>query len=150
VIGSIVVAVGIHSPGSLILAFVPMFFIAAAFFYMNRVDADCGTTFSWVTRALGPYMGWIGGWAICTTGILVVGSLADVSAYYTYDLLELESGGKPLFKNELAVAALAVAIVAVVTAIVVIGTEISAHLQRVLRSFGSGRCACSRARSSSG
>jgi amino acid transporter len=81
VIGSIVVAVGIHAPGSLILAFVPMFFIAAAFFYMNRVDTDCGTTFSWVTRALGPYMGWIGGWAICTTGILVVGSLADVSAY---------------------------------------------------------------------
>jgi amino acid transporter len=83
VIGSIVVAVGIHAPGTLILGFVPMFFIAAAFFYMNRVDTDCGTTFSWVTRALGPYAGWLGGWAICTTGILVVGSLADVSAYYT-------------------------------------------------------------------
>ena len=141
VIGSIVVAVGIHAPGSLILAFVPMFFIAAAFFYMNRVDTDCGTTFSWVTRALGPYMGWIGGWAICTTGILVVGSLADVSAYYTYDLLGLESGGKPLFKNELAVAALAVAIVAVMTAIVVIGTEISAHLQRVFTFFQIGALA---------
>ena len=75
----------------------------------------------------------MGGWAICTTGILVVGSLADVSAYYTYDLLGLEGGdGKPLYRNELAVAALAVAIIAVMTTICVIGTEISAHLQRVL------------------
>jgi amino acid transporter len=138
VIGTIVVAVGIHAPGSLIFSFVPMFFIAAAFFYMNRVDTDCGTTFSWVTRALGPYAGWLGGWAICMTGILVVGSLADVSAYYTFDLLGLESGGKPLFRNEQAVAALAVLIVVVMTAIVVIGTEISAHLQRVLTFFQVG------------
>jgi amino acid transporter len=133
VIGSIVVATGIHAPGVLLLSFVPMFFIAAAFYYMNRVDTDCGTTFSWVTRALGPHWGFMGGWAICTTGILVVGSLADVSAYYAYDLLGLEGGdGKPLYTNELAVAALAVAIIAVMTTICVIGTELSAHLQRVL------------------
>jgi amino acid transporter len=141
VIGSIVVAVGIHAPGVLLLSFVPMFFIAAAFFYMNRVDTDCGTTFSWVTRAMGPWMGWLGGWAICTTGILVVGSLADVSAYYFYDLLGLESGGKPLYKNELAVAALAVAVIVVMTTICVIGTEISAHLQRVLTFFQMGALA---------
>jgi hypothetical protein len=90
----------------------PAYSLAAAFYYMNRVDTDCGTTFSWVTRALGPYAGWIGGWAICTTGILVVGSLADVSAFYLYDLLGLTfDGGKPLYKSEIAVAALAVAII---------------------------------------
>jgi amino acid transporter len=133
VIGSIVVAVGVKAPGVLLVSFVPMFFIAAAFFYMNRVDTDCGTTFSWVTRGMGPWVGWMGGWAICTTGILVVGSLADVSAYYLYDLLNLTyDGGKPLYKSEVAVAALAVAIIAVMTTICVIGTEISARLQRVL------------------
>jgi amino acid transporter len=133
VIGSIVVAVGVKAPAVLLVSFIPMFFIAAAFFYMNRVDTDCGTTFSWVTRAMGPYAGWVGGFAICTTGILVIGSLADVSAFYTYDLLGLEGGdGKPLYRNELAVAILAVAIIAVMTWICVIGTEISAHLQRVL------------------
>ena len=57
VIGSIVVAVGVKAPGVLLLAFIPMFFIAAAFFYMNRVDTDCGTTFSWVTRGMGPWVG---------------------------------------------------------------------------------------------
>ena len=73
--------------------------------------------------------------AICTTGILVVGSLADVSAYYFYDLLGLESGGAPLYENEVAVAALAVVVIAAMTTVCVIGTEISAHLQRVLTFF---------------
>ncbi len=128
VIGSIVVATGIHSPGVLLLSFVPMFFIAAAFYWMNRVDTDCGTTFSWVTRALGPYWGFMGGWAICTTGILVVGSLADVSAFYLYDLLGLDE----LKKERAAVVGLAVVMIIVMTTICVIGTEISARLQRVL------------------
>ncbi len=138
VIGSIVVAVGVKAPAVLLVSFIPMFFIAAAFFYMNRVDTDCGTTFSWVTRGMGPWMGWLGGWAICTTGILVIGSLADVSVYYLYDLLGLTGGEtnsgnpKPLFKSDVAVAIGAVVIIAVMTAICVIGTEISAKLQRVL------------------
>ena len=86
-IGSIVVVVGVQAPAALLTAFIPMFLIAAAFFYMNRADPDAGTTFSWVTRALGPFPGWIGGWAICMTGILVVGSLADVGARYFYLLI---------------------------------------------------------------
>ena len=131
VIGSIVVAVGIHAPGVLLLSFAPMFFIAAAFFYLNRADQDCGTTFSWVTRAMGPYLGFMGGWAICTIGILVVGSLADVSAFYLFDLLALDE----LKKERVAVVSLAIVIIVVMTTICVIGTEISARLQRVL-TFG--------------
>jgi amino acid transporter len=131
VIGSIVVATGLHAPGILLLSFVPMFFIAAAFFYLNRADQDCGTTFSWVTRAMGPYAGFMGGWAICTTGILVVGSLADVSAFYTYDLFGLDE----LKKSREAVITFAVVIIVVMTTICVIGTQVSARLQRVM-TFG--------------
>ncbi|MGH2962451.1 MAG: APC family permease [Solirubrobacterales bacterium] len=128
VIGSIVVAVGVVAPGSLLLAFVPMFFIAAAFYYMNRADQDCGTTFSWVTRAMGPWFGWIGGWAIFTTGVLVIGSLADVSAFYIYRLFDLES----LKNSREAVVILAVVIIVIMTAICVIGTELSARVQRIM------------------
>ena len=128
VIGSIVVAAGVQAPAVLLVSFIPMFFIAGAFYYMNKVDQDCGTTFSWVTRALGPYAGWIGGWAIFTTGVLVIGSLADVSAYYLYDLLGLID----LRNSRSAVIILAVVIVAVMTAICVIGTELSAKVQRVM------------------
>ncbi len=125
VIGIVVVGVGVQAPAVLLASFVPMFFIAAAFYYMNRVDADCGTTFSWVTRALGPYAGWIGGWAICTTGILVIGSLADVAARYLYELIGVDAS--------LQVRTLtAVGVIAAMTYICVIGTEISARLQNIL------------------
>jgi hypothetical protein len=49
VIGLVVVTVGVQAPAVLLASFVPMFFVATAFYYMNRADQDCGTTFSWVT-----------------------------------------------------------------------------------------------------
>ncbi len=64
VIGTVTVVVGFQAPGAMLASFVPMFLIAGAFFYMNRADQDAGTTFSWVTRALGPWLGWLGGWAV--------------------------------------------------------------------------------------
>ena len=95
---------------------------------MNRADQDCGTTFSWVTRAMGPYMGWMGGWAITMTGVLVIGSLADVAARYTFLFFGLDG----LAGDKWAVIAFAVVLIAVMTWICVIGTEASARLQRIL------------------
>ena len=125
VIGLVVVLVGVQAPAVLLASFVPMFFIATAFFYMNRADQDCGTTFSWVTRAMGPWWGWMGGWAVCTTGILVVGSLADVAARYGLLLVGWESAAE----SKPAVTAIAVAIIALMTAVCVIGTDLSARVQ---------------------
>ncbi len=128
VIGLLVVGAGLQAPAVLIVSFIPMFFIAAAFYYMNRADPDCGTTFSWVTRALGPYLGWIGGWAISVTGILVVGSLADVAARYTYLLVGWDAAAE----SKWAVVTFAVVLIMAMTAICVIGTEFSARAQRIM------------------
>ena len=72
VIGSTALIAGVKVPAVLWVAFVPMFLIASAFFSLNKVDSDCGTTFAWVTRAIGPWPGWIAGWAVTLTGVLVV------------------------------------------------------------------------------
>jgi len=128
VIGSLVVVVGIQAPGALLASFVPMFLIAGAFFYMNRADRDAGTTFSWVTRTLGPWVGWIGGWAVCMTGILVIGSLADVGARYTYLVVGWDSAAG----SKAAVVALAIAYIVVLTWVCILGTELSARLQNVM------------------
>src|ERR1700678_4223200 len=77
---------GVQSPAVIIVAFFPMAFIAAAYYYMNRADPDCGTTFAWVTKAMGPYLGWQGGWAIVVADVLVMPSLADVAGNYTFQL----------------------------------------------------------------
>jgi amino acid transporter len=128
VLGIVVVGVGVQAPAVLLASFVPMFLIASSFYYMNRADPDCGTSFSWITRAIGPGAGWMGGWAICTTGVIVIGSLADVAAYYTFDLFTLDS----LRDSKAAVTVFAIVIIALMTAVCVLGTELSALVQRVM------------------
>ena len=61
VIGLVVVTVGVQAPAVLLASFTPIFFVATAFYDMNCADQDCGTTFSWATRDMGPWAGWIGG-----------------------------------------------------------------------------------------
>ncbi len=128
IIGPMVALVGVFAPGALLASFVPMLLIASAFYYLNRVDSDCGTTFSWVTRAMGPWFGWLGGWAIGMTGVLVVGSLSNVGV--TYFLLAI--GADDLAANTWVVKGLTVALILVMTAICVVGTELSAHFQDIL------------------
>ena len=129
VIGPIVLLVGVYAPGVLIASFVPMLLIASAFYYLNKVDQDCGTTFSWVTRAMGPWFGWLGGWAITMTGVLVVGALGR----HRCPLHAADPGprrARPTTPGWCA--RLAVLLVIVMTAICVFGTEMSAHLQNGL------------------
>lgn len=128
IIGPVVALVGVHAPGVMIVSFIPMLLIASAFYYLNKVDQDCGTTFSWVTRAMGPWFGWIGGWAITMTGVLVVGALADVGVKFTLLTFRLES----LADSKATVMALTVLLVLLMTAVCVFGTEISARLQNAL------------------
>lgn len=128
VIGPIVALVGLYAPGVMLASFVPMLLIAAAFYYLNKVDQDCGTTFSWVTRAMGPWAGWLGGWAIAMTGVLVIGSLADVAVHFGL----LAAGLDGWAANALVRQGLTVLVILVMTAICVIGTEMSAKLQNVL------------------
>jgi amino acid transporter len=128
VIGPIVALAATAAPGVLLASFVPMFLIASAFYYLNRADQDCGTTFSWVTRAMGPWLGWIGGWAICMTGVLVVGSLADVAARFGFLTLGLDAAAE----SKATVMATAVVLILLMTLVCVLGTELAAHLQDVL------------------
>ena len=74
---------GAQAPAILVVAFIPMLFIAAAYYYLNRADPDCGTTFTWVTRAIGPKTGWIGGWGIIIADLLVMPSLASITGSYS-------------------------------------------------------------------
>jgi amino acid transporter len=121
----VVAAVGVQAPAVLILAFLPMLFIAASYYYMNRADPDCGTTFSWVTRALGPWAGWIGGWAIIVADIIVMANLAQIAGLYSFLLFDWQSAAD----STLAVTLVGVVWIAVMTAICVYGIELSARTQ---------------------
>jgi amino acid transporter len=121
----VVAAVGLQAPAVLILAFLPMLFIAASYYYMNRADPDCGTTFSWVTRAMGPWAGWIGGWAIIVADIIVMANLAQIAGLYGFLLFDWQSAADSVF----AVTLVGVLWIVVMTAICVYGIELSARTQ---------------------
>lgn len=139
VIGPIVALVGVYAPGVLLFSFIPMLFIAGAFNYLNKADQDCGTTFSWVTKAMGPWFGWIGGWAITMTGILVIGALADVAVRFAMMAIGLDDYAYPeqgVTENfwfwKLLILTLAVGLILLMTWLCVLGTELSARVQNVL------------------
>src|SRR5436305_528865 len=82
--------VGLSAPAVLLVSFLPMLCIAYAYNYMNRADPDCGTSFAWVTRAIGPRLGWMNGWAIVAADIIVMASLAQIAGIYTFKLFGWE------------------------------------------------------------
>ena len=117
--------VGLQAPAIMLLAFVPMLLIASAYYYMNRADPDCGTTFSWVTRAMGPSLGWMGGWAIVVADVIVMANLAQIAGLYSFLLVGWQSAAA----STAAVTAVGVVWIAIMTAICVIGIELSARTQ---------------------
>jgi amino acid transporter len=123
---ALVPGLGLHSPAVVLVAFPPMAFIAAAYYYMNRADPDCGTTFAWVTRSMGPWLGWQGGWAIVVADVLVMPSLSQIAGQYSFNL----------FGNDhptvLAVTIVGIAWIFVMTLICYIGIELSARIQQAL------------------
>ncbi len=138
-LGLVAAAVGIASPAIMWLAFLPMLCIAIAYYYMNRADPDCGTSFTWVTRAMGPQLGWMTGWAIIVADVIVMASLAEVAAQYTFSLFDIDWASNPVIPFtvgdqtlDLAVIGLGVLFIAVLTWICYVGIEVSVRTQVVL------------------
>jgi amino acid transporter len=124
-LGFIAAAVALQSPAVLLISFVPMFLVAAGYYYMNKADPDCGTSFSWVTKAMGPQLGWIAGWTIVVADVIVMANLAQIAGLYTFLLFGWSSAAA----STAAVTAVGVLWIVLMTAIVVIGIELSARTQ---------------------
>jgi amino acid transporter len=122
--------VGVHAPAVLLVSFLPMLCIAAAYRFLNKADPDPGTSFAWVTRALGPRLGWLNGWAIVVADVIVMATLAQIAAKYTFLLVGWHSAAD----SNGAQIALAVGWIALMTWICLRGIELSARTQLVLLS----------------
>jgi amino acid transporter len=129
---ALVVGIGYHAPLIALVAFVPMLLCSIAYSEMNKADPDCGTTFTWATRAFGPRTGWAGGWAIVAADILVMASLAQVAGQYVFFLVQ---GPKSAIGQNAAsgwVLLVGVLWIVAMTVICYIGIEVSANFQKFL------------------
>ncbi|MFE3228689.1 APC family permease [Nocardia sp. NPDC059228] len=83
-LGLIVAAVGLKMPALLIAGFVPMFLAAYAYREFNAETPDCGASFTWSARSLGPYVGWMAGWGSVIAVVIVLANIAAVGAEFLY------------------------------------------------------------------
>ena len=123
-----VTGVGLHAPAVLIVSFIPILFVSVGYRFLNLADPDAGTTFAWVTRAFGPQIGWVNGWAIFLADIIVMASLAAIASQYTFALWNGHPSNFVLIVG-------AVIWIALMTWICYRGIELSARVQTVLLSL---------------
>ena len=123
-----VTGVGLHAPAVLIVSFIPILFVSVGYRFLHLAAPDAGTTVAWVTRAFGPQIGWVNGWAHGLADIIVMASLAAIASQYTFALWN----GHP---SNFALIVGAVIWIAVMTWICYRGIELSARIQTALLSL---------------
>jgi amino acid transporter len=120
--------VGVKAPLIMVVAFIPMYFIAVAYAELNKAIPDCGTTFTWAARAFGKKVGWMGGWGIIAADVIVMANLSQIAGSYSYRLVGADSLADSTFWSTVA----GIIWIIIMTYICYRGIEISARIQYVL------------------
>ena len=137
-LGLLAAAVGAQTPVAIIAGFLPMFFAAYAYREFNTVMPDAGTSFTWTSKAFGPYIGFLGGWAAVVACVIVLSNLAGVAVQFLYQLIgsaansEMISG---LWENKLINVVTCLAFIAIATYVAYRGIDTTEHVQMVLVIF---------------
>jgi len=83
-LGPTAAAVGTQMPGIFLVGFLPMLLVALGYRELNNAMPDSGTSFTWATRAFGPWLGWLGGWGLIVATVVVLSNLAGVAVDFLY------------------------------------------------------------------
>ncbi|WP_137145617.1 APC family permease [Mycolicibacterium sp. CR10] len=128
---------GEKAPAIVLLAFIPMYLIAVAYQELNKAEPDCGTTFTWASRAFGPVVGWLGGWGIIAADVIVMANLAQIAGAYSFTFVgDLGwTSVADLADSTVWATAAGVVWIIVMTYICYRGIEVSARLQYFLLGF---------------
>ncbi len=79
----VIAGTGFQAASFVLFAFVPVLFVALAFRELNSAEPDCGTNFTWATRAFGGKAGWMSGWVVTIAQLLAMTSQSAISGKYT-------------------------------------------------------------------
>ncbi len=123
-----VTGVGLHAPAVMLVSFVPMFCISVAYRALNRADPDCGTSFAWASRAMGPWVGWLTGFAVFAADVIVMATLSEIAGKYFYRLIGLNGAAD----STLWLTVAALGFIALMTWISYRGVELSARMQQAM------------------
>ena len=79
--------VGEQVPAIFLVGFIPMLLVAFGYRELNAAMPDSGTSFTWGTRAFGPWIGWMNGWGLIVATVVVLSNLAAIAVDFFYLLL---------------------------------------------------------------
>ncbi len=91
-LGPTVSEVGVQVPAIIIVGFIPMLLVAFGYRELNNRMPDSGTSFTWATRAFGPWIGWMAGWGLVAATILVLSNLAGIAVDFLFLLISQLAG----------------------------------------------------------
>lgn len=91
-LGPTVSEVGVQVPAIILVGFIPMLLVAFGYRELNRRMPDSGTSFTWATRAFGPWVGWLAGWGLVAATILVLSNLAGIAVDFLFLLISQIAG----------------------------------------------------------
>ena len=132
-LGFVVLAgAGVKAPAVMLIAFVPMYLIAVAYRELNAAEPDCGTTFTWATRAFGPVVGWMGGWGIIVADVICMANLAQIAGASSFVLAREVGLDNQLDATTAASTTAGLAWIAAMTWVAHRGIEVSVRLQQAL------------------
>ncbi|XAS75278.1 APC family permease [Dermatophilaceae bacterium Sec6.4] len=137
-IGLIVAAVGFKMPAIFIAGFIPMFLTAYAYRELNSDSPDCGASFTWSTKAFGPYVGFMCGWGMVMSTIIVLSNLAAIAVEFFYLFLARvfsAPGIADLSSNKPVAILTTLAFLALATSVAYRGITTSERIQVVLVGF---------------
>lgn len=79
----IIGAVGFRAPSMVILSFIPILFVAYAYFHLNRRNPNCGASYSWLSQVVHPAAGWFNGFIQAGISTIFCIQAPIVAATYT-------------------------------------------------------------------
>ena len=86
-VGPTASTVGAQIPAIILVGFIPMLLVAFGYRELNNRMPDSGTSFTWATRAFGPWIGWMAGWGLVVATILVLSNLAGIAVDFLFLLI---------------------------------------------------------------
>jgi amino acid transporter len=91
-VGPTASVVGTQIPAIILVGFIPMLLVAFGYRELNNRMPDSGTSFTWASRAFGPWVGWMAGWGLIAATVIVLSNLAGIAVDFLFLLIAQLTG----------------------------------------------------------
>ena len=92
---TLIAAVGVLAPASLLYSGIIMFGVTLAYMHLNNLDANAGASYTWVGKIFNPLLGFLSGWALLVASAVFMVSGSIPAATATLALVNPELANDP-------------------------------------------------------